>query len=108
MQNPNRENNRYSVYRVPEDKTKGLYCLVEALIEHKEQLPRTLCYCRSIDACGQLYRICVTECPEMESHLGMFHSETEYSQSEEKVVSSSSSSASLESDVEVGPETESD
>ncbi|XP_070550683.1 uncharacterized protein [Ptychodera flava] len=74
---PNKDNIRYSVLKIPTDIPSTLYWMVDKLREEKEDFPRTIIYCSSIDLTAKLYHYFKVEYPASVDYIGMYHSETD-------------------------------
>ena len=61
---PDRSNIRYSVVNASRDLLASFGWLINELKKQKERTPKTLVFCRSIDACSKLFRLFACELQE--------------------------------------------
>jgi superfamily II DNA helicase RecQ len=77
-QSPDKRNIKYSVKKVPSD--IDMTWIVDGLMELGVSFPKTLIYCKSISDVAKIYDYITDEVSEqLQSCIGMFHSETESS-----------------------------
>jgi superfamily II DNA helicase RecQ len=87
-QSPDKRNIKYSVKKVPSDIDMAWTWIVDGLMELGVWFPKTLIYCKSISDVAKFYDYIIDEVSEqLQSYVGMFHSETE-SSVKEKIYSS--------------------
>ena len=73
---PNRSNIKLNVMRVATSVEESMYWFVDALETHKQNFPKTIVYCNSIQDVSRIYSFLVNEVPQLKTHIEMFHSET--------------------------------
>lgn len=61
---PDRSNIRYSVVKASRDLIISFGWLIDELKKLRQRLPKTLVFCRSIDACSRLYQLFTCELQE--------------------------------------------
>jgi ATP-dependent DNA helicase RecQ len=87
-QSPDKRNIKYSIKKVPSDIDMAWTWIVDGLMELGVSFPKTLIYCKSISDVAKIYDYITDEVSEqLQSCVGMFHSETERSV-KEKIYSS--------------------
>lgn len=77
---PDKRNIKYVVKKVANDIEMAMTWLVDGLVDLGNKFPRTLVYCKSISDVAKIYDYVMDELPEeINSHVAMYHSETDES-----------------------------
>lgn len=75
-ESPNRQNIKFIVRRTSIDIGETFIWLIDSLITMKNNFPRTVIYCNSIQDVSNLYFYLTTESEELKNMIEMYHSET--------------------------------
>ncbi|CAC5414674.1 unnamed protein product [Mytilus coruscus] len=73
---PNKSNIKLVSSKIKNEIEMGMTWLVDALDEKRQDFPRTLLYCSSINDTSKLYKYIVTQLPHCAKYIEMFHSKT--------------------------------